>query len=238
MIFYRPFQRPLALTFDLDDTLYDNRPILQKAEQGMLDFLHLHYAATRATDLAFWRTIKWQALAEQPELHNDMGELRRVELRRGLMQCGYTGSALEQAIVATFDDFYNKRSQFTVDKNICSLLAALATKLPLVAITNGNVDLNKIGIANYFQFSLHASLTQPMKPQGAMFELAARRLGLVPQDILHIGDNLYNDVLGALQAGYQSAWYAANRTMRLTQEPTLLLPHVQLQDLNELLQLI
>ena len=238
MIFYRGYRRPLALTFDLDDTLYDNKPVLQKAEQAMLGFLHQHYAATQATDLAFWRTIKWQALAEQPELHNDMGELRRVELRRGLMQCGYTGSALEQAIEATFDDFYNKRSQFNVDKNICSLLAALATKLPLVAITNGNVDLTKIGIADYFQFSLHASLTQPMKPHAAMFELAAKRLGLAPQDILHIGDNLYNDVLGALQAGYQSAWYAANRTMRLTQEPALLLPHVQLQDLNELLQLI
>ncbi|GGO66397.1 HAD-IA family hydrolase [Bowmanella pacifica] len=238
MIFYRAYHRPLALTFDLDDTLYNNKPVLQKAEQAMLDFLHLHYAATQSTDLAFWHEIKRLALFERPALHNDMGELRRVVLRRGLLHCGYQGVALEHAIDSTFEYFYDSRSQFKVDKNICSLLARLAEKLPLVAITNGNVDLQKIGIAEYFRFSLHASLSQPMKPHAAMFNLAARQLDLAPQDILHIGDNLYNDVLGALQAGYQAAWYAANRNMQLTQEPGLLLPHVQLHELSELLQLV
>jgi len=32
-----------ALTFDLDDTLWDNRPVLMEAEQTVYDWLCLHY---------------------------------------------------------------------------------------------------------------------------------------------------------------------------------------------------
>lgn len=38
MHFYRPLQRPAALTFDLDDTLYDNHPVIVRSEQAALDF--------------------------------------------------------------------------------------------------------------------------------------------------------------------------------------------------------
>ena len=32
-----------ALTFDLDDTLWDNRPVLRAAEQSLYDWLAEHY---------------------------------------------------------------------------------------------------------------------------------------------------------------------------------------------------
>ena len=35
MQFYRSFRSPKALTFDLDDTLYDNHPVILRAEQAM-----------------------------------------------------------------------------------------------------------------------------------------------------------------------------------------------------------
>lgn len=38
MHFYRRLQRPAALTFDLDDTLYDNHPVIVRSEQAALDF--------------------------------------------------------------------------------------------------------------------------------------------------------------------------------------------------------
>ena len=34
MRFYRPLGRISALTFDLDDTLYDNRPVILRTERG------------------------------------------------------------------------------------------------------------------------------------------------------------------------------------------------------------
>ena len=35
MQFYRTFKRPVAIGFDLDDTLYDNLPVLLTAEDEL-----------------------------------------------------------------------------------------------------------------------------------------------------------------------------------------------------------
>ena len=37
-----------ALTFDLDDTLWDNRPVLMAAEQTLYDWLGQHYPRINA----------------------------------------------------------------------------------------------------------------------------------------------------------------------------------------------
>ena len=117
-------------------------------------------------------------------------------------------------------------------------MSSLAEKVPLVAITNGNVNLSQIGIDELFQLSLHAKENQPMKPHPCMFEKAAAHLNLPSKHILHVGDNLEKDIMGANQVGFQTAWYACNRSMNLAAEPVSTLPHVQLSSLEELLDLV
>jgi FMN hydrolase / 5-amino-6-(5-phospho-D-ribitylamino)uracil phosphatase len=238
MIIYRPLQPVKALSFDLDDTLYNNHEIMVRAERALLDFLHLEYPDTARHDIEFWRQIKSQLLQQRPELQSDMGELRRQQLHHGLQTCGYGGETLATATQVAFDYFYDQRSDFKVTDSTCSLLRQLADKVPMVAITNGNVNLEKIGIAGYFSACYHANLKQPMKPDIHMFELAQAHLGIPAGRILHIGDGFKNDIAGALNAGYQAAWYAANRPMNISDEPATLLPHIQLQQLDELLKLV
>ncbi|GGD71226.1 HAD-IA family hydrolase [Lacimicrobium alkaliphilum] len=238
MIIYRPLQPITALSFDLDDTLYNNHRIMVRAERALLDFLHLEYPDTATHGIEFWRQIKAELLQQRPDLHNDMGELRRQQLYQGLHSCGYRSETLATATQVAFDYFYAQRSDFKVDQSVCSLLDKLAQKLPLVAITNGNVNLEKIGIAGYFSACYHASMKQPMKPHTCMFNAAQQHLGIPTRQILHIGDGLRNDIAGALNAGYQAAWFAANRPMSISDEPAGVLPHVQLDRLEELLQLV
>ena len=73
-----------------------------------------------------------------------------------------------------------------------------------------------------------------MKPAREMFDEAAEHLGIAPKHILHVGDNLIKDVKGAINAGYQAAWFACNRQMKLANEPVSVLPHIALDNLNEL----
>ncbi len=226
------------MSFDLDDTLYNNHKIMVKAEQALLDFLHLEYPDTSSQGIEFWREIKSTLLQTQPELQNDMGQLRRLQLNQGLEKCGYRGETLTTATQVAFDYFYEQRSDFQVTQSTCKLLEHLGEKVPLVAITNGNVNLEKIGIAGYFQVCYHASLKQPMKPHSCMFDLAREHLGLPAEQMLHIGDGLRNDIAGAINAGYQSAWYAANRPLDMNNEPATVLPHIQLANLDELLTLL
>lgn len=238
MIYYRQLATIKAMSFDLDDTLYDNAPYMRKAEQQLMVFLHRSFSKTRHTDHAFWRRCKARQLFTQPELHSDMGLLRKKTIQQGLFACGYSEAQAEAGSEQCFQYFYQQRSDFKVDKNICSLLSRLARKIPLIAITNGNVDLDRIGIGRSFQLCFKANLTQPMKPSRHMFNQAVEYLSLPAKQILHVGDNLNTDVYGAINAGFASAWYAHNRPMRILKEPVKVLPHVQLHQLNELEQLI
>jgi putative hydrolase of the HAD superfamily len=55
---------------------------------------------------------------------------------------------------------------------------------------------------------------------------------------LHIGDHVRSDVLGALNAGCQAAWLnPANSPQPQPAKPPLVLPHLELSDLQQLLLL-
>jgi HAD superfamily hydrolase (TIGR01549 family) len=238
MIFYKKLEQIQAITFDLDDTLYENTSIIINAERQLIELMHSTYPVTKQVDRLFWRQQQKKQLMLNPLLKNDMSELRRLALRSGFSELGIQGQALIQATDHCFDYFYYQRSNFTLNENIHSLLKNLSDRLPLIAITNGNVDLQQIGIAAYFNACFKASIALPMKPNQAMFNAAQNFLNIPHKYILHVGDHLQKDVYAALKAGYQAAWYAADRQMDLNQESTQMLPHVQLTDLSQLLSLI
>lgn len=237
MYFYRRLAAVRAISFDLDDTLYDNYPYMRQAEQQLMDFLHHSYALTRHTDMAFWRKFKAALLHAKPQLQSDMGHLRKLVLQQGLFACGYSEQEAIAGSEQCFEYFYQKRSDFKVADDIRQVLASLSERVPLVAITNGNVDLQRIGIDNYFSLCLKSSLSQPMKPSPVMFNLAAKKLAMPARHILHVGDNFKADVFGAINAGFSAAWYAHNRPMHLSSEPVRVLPHLQVDKLEELLSL-
>ncbi|TDF36289.1 HAD family hydrolase [Alteromonadaceae bacterium M269] len=238
MIFYRRWRPVKALTFDLDDTLYDNHPYIIRAEKLMYAYMHEHYPITQETDKTFWRSFRNQIIKADPRLKSDMIVLRRKTLTAGFESLGLKGQDLTDAVDNVYDCFYRERSNFRISDDIRSALAKLAEKAPLVAITNGNVDLKAVGIDEFFDTCFHASLEQPMKPHRHMFDLAKAHLSLKGSDILHVGDNLEKDVMGAKAAGFRTAWYAVNRTMNLSSESVSVLPDLEIATLEELADLI
>lgn len=238
MIFFRSIQKTKAISFDLDDTLYDNLPMMIKGEKRLFTYLNETYPLSAQLSREDWQRIKKNHLAQRPELASDMGELRRLTLNKGLSDVGYRGAELEAAVKDTYDFFYFMRSDFEVNKNIHSLLQSLANKVPLVAITNGNVNLEQIDIAKYFSHCFKAHIAQPMKPHPIMFERAADELKLPPANILHVGDNMEKDVMGAINAGMSAAWFACDRKMHIRKERISVLPHIQLNALTELEDLV
>jgi putative hydrolase of the HAD superfamily len=72
------------------------------------------------------------------------------------------------------------------------------------------------------------------KPDGRIFAAAARRLGLAPAQVLHVGDDAALDVLGALGAGMQAVW--VNRERQTWQHEAQ--PHATVTHLGELCDLL
>lgn len=75
----------------------------------------------------------------------------------------------------------------------------------------GREVLDRLGILDYFEFTLYSSDCIFRKPHPMMFETAIARFGIKPSQILHVGDQIDRDIVGARSVGVRSAWFNHNR---------------------------
>lgn len=62
------------------------------------------------------------------------------------------------------------------------------------------------GLRHRIEFALASEEAGAYKPHPRVFHLAARKLSLPPRAILHVGDSVVDDVVGAKRAGLHAAW--------------------------------
>ncbi|PBQ30045.1 HAD-IA family hydrolase [Shewanella algae] len=227
-----------AISFDLDDTLYDNRPIIAAAEGALLDWLVKEFPLTDRWQAADWRALKCRLLQQQADLTHDTSAARLALLQTGLELLGYDKHKANQGAKAGLAFFLERRSDFKVSKEVLALLSQLAERFRLVGITNGNVNADKIGLGETFEFVLHPGRGIRRKPWGDMFLLAAERLALQPGALLHVGDHPKTDVEGARRAGCQAAWLNPAFGGDNCRAANTLLPHIRLHSLSELALLL
>ena len=102
---------------------------------------------------------------------------------------------------------------------VARVRARIAARVPVAAVTNGNADLQRIGLDHHFRFSLSPGEHGAAKPDASIFLAACTRLGCQPVQVLHVGDHIETDVVGAARAGLRSCWI--NRDSRTWEHPTV-----------------
>jgi putative hydrolase of the HAD superfamily len=248
MKFYRRLQPFQAISFDLDDTLYSNTPIMQATDIKMVSYfaqalLDKASASSNVFDHNFWWAFRQQALINTPTLINDVGALRLATYTLGLLSLGYNNAVARHKAEAALAYFVQQRSNFTVPDSIHQLLSRLKKSYPLIAISNGNVDTDRIGLSPYFKYCFHAgnvvndgekSIKLRQKPQTDMFHFACNKLGIEPRQLLHVGDCGISDIYGAINAGCQTAWISYYNVGK----PLTVLPNIELSDVVELQRLL
>jgi len=105
-----------------------------------------------------------------------------------------------------FEAFFAARNNVECYPDAIGALERIAARLPVAAITNGNADLARIGLHHHFAFQLGAAQHGAPKPEPGIFLAACERLGEAPGDVLHVGDDIELDVLGAHRAGLRTCW--------------------------------
>jgi len=73
--------------------------------------------------------------------------------------------------------------------------------------------LNALRVDKYFEVILVSCESGFTKPSPVMFNLAAEKLGLAPERVLHVGDNLEMDVRAAQAAGMKGLWLRRGKTL-------------------------
>lgn len=64
-----------------------------------------------------------------------------------------------------------------------------------------------LGVGKYFDDRLFSDELGVRKPEPAIFETALDHLGLRPEEVVHVGDDLVADVAGAKAIGMRAVWF-------------------------------
>ena len=197
-----------AISIDLDDTLWPVWPAIERAEKELEIWLNQRapMAAALFLNPVARDDIRSYVLRTRPELKHNLSAVRLEAIRMTLIQSNEDPTLAEPA----FDVFFAERNRVTLFEDAVPALEFLASKFPVVALSNGNADVNRIGLGKYFSACISAQQFGVGKPDARIFHAAAGAVEVNVENVLHIGDDATLDVLGALNADMQAAWL--NRT--------------------------
>lgn len=205
-----------AITLDLDDTLWPFAPIGVRVEQTLDTFLRTHSPATADMyPIEKMRDLRTRVFAENAHLVHDMSALRQLTIEHALRDSGGDLGLLD----AAYEVFYAERNKVEYYPDSLAALERIAAQVPVAAVTNGNADLDRVGIGHLFAFTLGSREHGVAKPDASIFHAACDRLSCAHGDVLHVGDHIEMDVAGAARAGLRTCWI--NRENRRWEHPTL-----------------
>lgn len=193
-----------AISLDLDDTLWPIWPVITRAELALQDWLRPHAPATSRflTDGEQRLALRREVQASRPEIGHDLRTLRQELIRRALQRHDEDTALVEPA----YEVFIAERMRVELYTDARPALAWLAQRYPVVALSNGNADVQRIGLGEFFHAGFSAQEFGVGKPDPRIFHAAAQVAGVQPHEVLHVGDDAALDIVGALDAGLQAAW--------------------------------
>ncbi|MGU9806016.1 2-haloalkanoic acid dehalogenase [Pseudomonas sp. E141] len=195
------------ITFDLDDTLWDTAPVIASAEAILRQWLTDNAPNLGSVPVEHLFTIREQVLREEPGLKHRISALRRRVLFRALQDAGYDQWQASELADEAFETFLHARHQLQIFPEVQPTLEILANHFALGVVTNGNADVRRLGLADYFKFALCAEDIGIAKPDARLFHEALQRGGATAQTAVHIGDHPGDDIAGAQQAGLRAIWF-------------------------------
>jgi len=217
--------RIAAITLDLDDTLWPIWPTIERAERALHAWLLREAPKTASLLLepGVLRELREATAKERSDLAHDLSALRRESIRAALQRAGEDPALAEPA----FDVFFEERQRVVLYDDALPALRWLSERYPLVAVSNGNADLERVGLGRWFRTAFSARGFGSGKPHAPIFRAAAASVGLLPRDVLHVGDDAELDVVGARNAGMQAAWLVRDeRPWAHAARPHLIVPNL------------
>jgi putative hydrolase of the HAD superfamily len=179
-------------------------PILRRelAERFAIDVTEAQAASALAAEIAYYRAHldEGRDVASLLALRSRCAEALRAALPPKDSIAEIENAALTNALLASlrFRAFPDVRP---------ALLTARATGWRMVVASNWDVSLHdvlaRLGLASLLDGIVTSAQAGARKPAPAVFEQALRIVQVGPEDAIHVGDSLEEDVIGARNAGIE-----------------------------------
>lgn len=200
-----------AIFFDLDDTLHDHlKPFIDAFHSVFPEYDGMVSLESVYKKFRDFSDILWKSYSSE-ELTLEELRIQRIALALKSFQVNISTEKARK-----FQHHYEFTSRcLQLFPQIPELLESLITRgYQLGIITNGPIEhqLSKIealGLPKYFCMDniFISDQVGIAKPNPQIFHHAAQKVNLSPKQLVYIGDSWMNDVVGPLEAGWQSIWF-------------------------------
>jgi len=226
-----------AVLFDIDDTLFDRKSALKEILRGI---------TKRLPDLFYG--------IQEERVTKAFIEADRFALEE--FNKGASGGIVRKkrsvrflSILGLSEDFSDRITKMYIDaypgvsasvKDARPVVEKLAEQFPLGVISNAFPDiqykkLESLGIRNLFQSILLSEEVGIRKPDRAIFNKAARCLGMQTEECLFVGDSYDTDIVGAKRSGMKACWFNRNGKEIVDED---VVPDFEITELSELLDIL
>ncbi|HIP53711.1 MAG TPA: HAD family hydrolase [Chromatiales bacterium] len=197
------------ITFDLDDTLWPCLPVIMAAEQRLFEWLQQQIPGIENDHtIDSLREERRRLMAARPEIAHDLTLVRRLALEQLFERYGVDPAKVDEGIML----FLEHRNRVQLYEDVHPVLGTLRETYTLISITNGNADVERIGVQALFHNSLTAAEVGAARPKPALFEQALELADAEPIRALHVGDDPVRDVEAARRLGMATVWMDRNDT--------------------------
>lgn len=191
---------PRTLLFDIDGTLFDRDLAYRQYCQA--------FAARCVSDVQERKVLSSELVRRDILASPSQENTRWLADKLG----GQNGS---DAVVARFRRGF--LDSILPDDRLVKLLRRLGRRFRLGVVSNGaacsqQAKLRRLGLVQLISGVFFSNKGYGAKPSAAIFRRAIRWANCPPEEILVIGDDPHNDVVGPAALSLQTCWVSRNKT--------------------------
>ena len=195
-----------TISFDGDMTLWDFLKVMRHSLKQTLTELQRQVPTQPALKLTVDEMIAIRdQLAEEVKGEIwSLLEIRQRAFERTLAHVGHP----DKDLAVHLNAIYRKHRYGDIElyPDVIPTFDVLAPHFKLGLLSNGNTYPEHCGLDGRFAFVVFSQDVHVEKPDPEIFHITAQRAGCELAEMLHVGDSLKNDVMGAKNVGAPTVW--------------------------------
>jgi 2-haloalkanoic acid dehalogenase type II len=199
-----------AISFDADGTLWDFEKVMRHSLHHVLRELEkLDSDAADMLDVEKMIEIRNRVADKMKGKVTNLEDIRLEAFRQTLRDIGRPNDALASHLNQVY--LKHRFEDIKLFNDVLPALRALRGKYTLGILSNGNSYPERCGLEGMFQFVVFSQDYGVEKPNPRLFQIAVEKAGCAKQQLLHVGDSLQDDVMGAINVGIKCVWLNRKR---------------------------
>lgn len=216
-----------VIAFDLDDTLWAVTPVILRAEARLGEWLRCNVPRLRY-DVESMRALRREVIAADPALTGRITELRRRIIEEAMLRSGIGRAEAAHFSNEAIEVFLHARNQIELFDGALDVIRRLSRSYVLGALTNGNADIRRLGLSEFFRFAFSAEDVGAPKPEDALFRAALAHTETAPGEMIYVGDDPLLDMDPANRLGINTIWVRREGEQRVGETtPDQVVNHVR-----------